>query len=79
MPNFVTSNCFIAQAYARSIASFLRDHLGRRERFPYYCILRLVSAAVGVVGLGLSLTRASSAFAFGARVFFPADARAWAA
>ncbi|CAM9892816.1 unnamed protein product [Scytosiphon promiscuus] len=30
VPNFVTSNCFIAQAYARSIASFLRDHLGRR-------------------------------------------------
>eukprot|EP00903_Cladosiphon_okamuranus_P010916 g10311.t1 len=29
VPNFVTSNCFIAQAYARSIASFLRDHLGR--------------------------------------------------
>ncbi|CAM9517377.1 unnamed protein product, partial [Ectocarpus sp. 12 AP-2014] len=34
VPNFVTSNCFIAQAYARSIASFLRDHLGRREKFP---------------------------------------------
>ncbi|CAM9586941.1 unnamed protein product, partial [Ectocarpus fasciculatus] len=32
VPNFVTSNCFIAQAYARSIASFLRDHLGRREK-----------------------------------------------
>ncbi|CAB1115219.1 unnamed protein product [Ectocarpus sp. CCAP 1310/34] len=32
VPNFVTSNCFIAQAYASAIASFLRDHLGRREK-----------------------------------------------
>ncbi|CAM9626265.1 unnamed protein product, partial [Choristocarpus tenellus] len=30
VPNFVTSNCFIAQAYAKSIAGFLRDHLGRQ-------------------------------------------------
>ncbi|CAM9421187.1 unnamed protein product [Discosporangium mesarthrocarpum] len=30
VPNFVTSNCFIAQAYARIITGFLRDHFGRR-------------------------------------------------
>eukprot|EP00752_Nemacystus_decipiens_P007851 g7013.t1 len=44
VPNFVTSNCFIAQAYARSIASFLRDHLGRdgsdwgSSRKPVYIV-----------------------------------------